>query len=377
MHLSDPPRRNNENRSCIFIQQIVYLFPNSAVTVHRRNIVLSAAIIGASGYSGAELIRILNQHKCVKLTRVFANTSAGKRVDEVLPIFKKKNDLSFEQYSPNAVEGTDLIFIALPSGDAMNIVPALLERGKRIIDLGGDFRLKESALYEKYYKRDHAAKNLLSESVYGLPEINRKQIASAQLVANPGCYPTSAILSLAPALANRIVAPRGIIVNSLSGVSGAGKNASLEYSFVEVNESVRAYKVGVHQHTPEIKSTLEKIAGVEVAITFVPHLIPITRGVYTTIYAELLDHLSEEEILQFFESYYADAPFVRVMKSSIPEIKNVFGTNYCDITVHVDRENRRLIILSVIDNLMKGASGQAVQNMNIMFGFPEEEGLSA
>ncbi|MEK6570569.1 MAG: N-acetyl-gamma-glutamyl-phosphate reductase, partial [Bacteroidota bacterium] len=251
------------------------------------------------------------------------------------------------------------------------------QKGKRAIDLGGDFRLKDASLYEKYYKRDHVAKKFLAESVYGLTEINRPSIANAKLVANPGCYPTSAILALAPALRHGIIAQKGIMINSLSGVSGAGKNASPELSFVEVNESVRAYKVGDHQHTPEIKSILEQIIGSEVGLTFIPHLIPITRGIYTTISGELLGHPSEEEIHDLFQSYYADAPFVRIMKSSIPEIKNVVDTNYCDIAVRVDPENRRLIIISVLDNLIKGASGQAVQNMNIMYGFPEEEGLSA
>ena len=336
---------------------------------------INAAIIGASGYSGAELMRILSQHKCVKLKKVFANTSAGKRVDEVYPVFQKKIDLTFQPYSLVAIDGVDVVFIALPSGDAMNLVPSLLERGKRVIDLGGDFRLKDASLYEKYYKRDHVAKSFLAESVYGLPETNRSRIAQANLVANPGCYPTSAILSLAPALVHGIVSQKGIIINTLSGVSGAGRSASLDLSFVEVNESVRAYKIGLHQHTPEIKSVLEELSGREVNLTFVPHLIPISRGIYTTIYGELLEQPSEEEVLQLFESYYDDAPFARIMKSGIPEIKNVVGTNYCDITIKIDLDNGRLIILSVLDNLIKGASGQAVQNMNIMFGFPEQEGL--
>ena len=336
---------------------------------------INAAIIGASGYSGAELTRILSQHKCVKLKKVFANTSAGKRVDEVYPVFQKKIDLKFEPYSLAATDGVEVVFIALPSGDAMNLVPSLLERGKRVIDLGGDFRLKDASLYEKYYKRDHVAKSFLAESVYGLPETNRSRIAQANLVANQGCYPTSAILSLAPALVHGIVSQKGIIINTLSGVSGAGRSASLDLSFVEVNESVRAYKIGLHQHSPEIKSVLEELSGREVNLTFVPHLIPISRGIYTTIYGELLEQPSEEEVLQLFESYYDDAPFARIMKSGIPEIKNVVGTNYCDITIKIDLDNGRLIILSVLDNLIKGASGQAVQNMNIMFGFPEQEGL--
>jgi N-acetyl-gamma-glutamyl-phosphate reductase len=336
---------------------------------------LNVAIVGASGYSGAELFRILSQHKCVTVRKVFANTSAGKRVDEVHPLFQKKTDLTFERYSADGVDGADVVFVALPSGDAMNIVPSLLQRGKRVIDLGGDFRLKEVSLYEKYYKRNHIAKEYLRESVYGLPEINRELIAKANLVANPGCYPTGVLLSLIPVLKEKLVSPTRIIIDSLSGVSGAGRSASLELSFVEVNESVRAYKVGVHQHTPEIVSVLNEVTGDEVKLTFVPHLIPISRGIYTTIYANLQAETSEHDILQVFESYYAKPPFVRLVRSGVPEIKNVVNTNYCDIGVRVDPDNGCLIIMSAIDNLVKGAAGQAVQNMNIMFGFPEEEGL--
>jgi N-acetyl-gamma-glutamyl-phosphate reductase len=333
------------------------------------------AIIGASGYSGAELMRILSQHRCVNLKKVFANTSAGKRVDELYPIFQGRVNRSFEQYSVEAIDGVDLVFIALPSGEAMNMVPALLKKGKRVIDLGGDFRLKEPPVYEKYYKRNHVAVEYLSESVYGLPEINRQRIAKANLVANPGCYPTGAILALAPLLKQKIVSPSGIVINALSGVSGAGRSASLECSFVEVNESVRAYKVGVHQHTPEIKAALEQLIGNTVSLTFVPHLIPISRGIYTTIYADLQDGSTESDIFNVLEFFYANAPFVRIMRTGIPEIRNVTNTNYCDIAVRVDPNNQRLIVMSVIDNLVKGAAGQAVQNMNLMFGFPEEEGL--
>jgi N-acetyl-gamma-glutamyl-phosphate reductase len=333
------------------------------------------AIIGASGYSGAELMRILSQHRCVNLKKVFANTSAGKRVDELYPIFQGRVTLSFERYSAEAIDEVDLVFIALPSGEAMSIVPALLKKGKQVIDLGGDFRLRERAVYEKYYKRNHVAVEYLSDSMYGLPEINGERIAKANLVANPGCYPTGAILALAPVLKQKIVSPSGIVINALSGVSGAGRSASLELSFVEVNESVRAYKVGVHQHTPEIKAELEQLIGNTVSLTFVPHLIPISRGIYTTAYADLRDASTENDVTNVFESFYANAPFVRIMRSGIPEVKNVTNTNYCDIAVRVDADNQRLVIISVIDNLVKGAAGQAVQNMNLMFGFPEEEGL--
>ncbi len=335
---------------------------------------IKAAIIGASGYSGAELTKILLNHKCVELSKVFANSSAGKSVDQVYPYFKKRLNLVFEQYTPDAVDGIDVTFIALPSGEAMHIVPTLIEKKKRIIDLGGDFRLKDSTLYEKFYKRNHNAPSYLSKAVYGLPELQKKQIACAQLVANPGCYSTSAILALAPALQAGIIKELGIVVNSLSGVSGAGRSSAAELSFVEVNESVKAYRVAVHQHTPEIQMALEAVINRQVQLTFVPHLLPITRGIYTTIYGELTREVSEEEINELYKKFYSDAPFVRILKN-VPEIKNVNYTNYCDIGLKVDPSNNKLVVLSTIDNLVKGAAGQAVQNMNIMSGFPETEGL--
>ena len=257
----------------------------------------------------------------------------------------------------------------------MNLVPAMLSAGKRVIDLGGDFRLQDTSLYERYYKRTHSAAVLLKQSVYGLPEWNLSQIKSASLVANPGCYPTSAILPLAPLLKEGIIEPKGIAVSSLSGVSGAGRSASLEMSFTEVNESVRAYKVGTHQHIPEIKTALESLSNTRVNFTFVPHLLPITRGIYTSTYAMLKKPTTEQAILAVYEKYYAAAPFVRYSATAIPEIKNVVHTNFIDIGFRINQEDAQLVVLSTIDNLIKGAAGQAVQNMNIMFGIHEIEGL--
>ncbi|HTY36526.1 MAG TPA: N-acetyl-gamma-glutamyl-phosphate reductase [Bacteroidota bacterium] len=336
---------------------------------------ISVSIVGASGYSGAELTKILLRHKHVRLATLFANSSAGKKVAEVYPWFAGRVDAVYEQYTVEAASSSDITFIALPSGEAMNIVPELLERGKRVIDLGGDFRFNDAALYEKYYKHQHTAAGSLPRAVFGLPEWNRAQIASASLIANPGCYATSAILPLAPVLKAGIVQPRGITISSLSGVSGAGRSAKVDYSFTELNESVRAYKVGVHQHTPEIKTVLESISGKELALTFVPHLLPITRGIYTSIYAPLAGNVTQSDVLATFQQYYGREPFVRISDTAIPEIKNVNHTNYIDIGFRVYTDNNQLIILSVIDNLIKGAAGQAVQNMNLMFGFEETEGL--
>ena len=336
---------------------------------------ISASIIGASGYSGAELMKILLRHKQVKIENLFANSSVGKRVTDLYPWFGGRVDSVYEQYSVDAASTSDIVFVALPSGEAMNMVPELLERGKRVIDLGGDFRFKDVSLYEKFYNHEHKAKNILHQAVFGLPEWNRQQIKSASLVANPGCYATSAILPLAPVLKEGIVQSHGISISSLSGVSGAGRSASVDLSFTEVNESVKAYKVGVHQHTPEIKTALEAISGTTLSLTFVPHLLPITRGIYTSIYAPLAKEITPGEVLAAFRKYYGSEPFIRISDTAIPEIKNVNYTNFLDIGFRIYADNNQLIILSVIDNLIKGAAGQAVQNMNLMFGFNETEGL--
>ena len=336
---------------------------------------ISVSVVGASGYSGIELLNILVRHPGVSIDKLFANSSAGKRLADVAPSFSKTIDIVLEPYSVDKILKSDLIFIALPSGEAMSLVPAMLSAGKRVIDLGGDFRLQDISLYERYYKRTHSASTILKQSVYGLPEWNYAQIKSASLIANPGCYPTSAILPLAPLLIEGIVDSTGIAVSSLSGVSGAGRSASVEMSFAEVNESVRAYKVGTHQHIPEIKAILESLSNTQVKLSFVPHLLPITRGIYTSSYATLKKPVTDQSILAVYEKYYAAAPFVRTSATVIPEIKNVAYTNFIDIGFRINQEDGQLIVLSAIDNLIKGAAGQAVQNMNIMFGLNEIEGL--
>ncbi len=336
---------------------------------------IAVSVVGASGYSGVELIKILIRHPGVRIDKLFANSSAGRHLANVVPFFNKKLDIVLEPYSVELIAKSDLVFIALPSGEAMNLVPGMLSAGKRVIDLGGDFRLQDTSLYERYYKRTHSASTVLKQAVYGLTEWNSNQIKSASLIANPGCYPVSAILPLAPLLKEGIIESKGIAVSSLSGVSGAGRSASVEMSFAEVNESVRAYKVGTHQHLPEIRTALETISGTSLSLSFVPHLLPITRGIYTTIYATLAKQVDEQAILALYEKYYLHAPFVRYSATAIPEIKNVAYTNFIDIGFRVNQENGQLIILSAIDNLIKGAAGQAIQNMNLMFGFEETEGL--
>lgn len=331
----------------------------------------NVSIVGASGYSGAELLSILLHHPHITITKVFANSSAGKRVDELYPKFRRQTTLTYEEYSFDKVANDDLIFISLPSGEAMNFVPTLIDAGKKVIDLGGDFRLHDKSLYEKYYKREHSAGQYLSKAIYGLPEWNRQNIASARLIANPGCYVTSALLPLLPLVKENLIEPNGIIISSLSGVSGAGRSASIDYSFTEANETVKAYKAGVHQHTPEIETVLTDFSGKPSVITFVPHLIPITRGIYSSMYATPKKEFSVEQVEAVYKKYYSNAPFVRLISNAVPEIKHVQYTNYIDIGWKLYERNHQLIVFSVIDNLVKGAAGQAVQNMNLMFGFEE------
>jgi N-acetyl-gamma-glutamyl-phosphate reductase len=336
---------------------------------------IHVSLIGASGYSGVELIKILLHHPNVIIDKLFANTSAGKHLSEVAPVFRKTFDPVLESFSIEKIAQSDLVFIALPSGEALNLVPHILAAGKKVIDLGGDFRLKNTSLYERYYKRTHTALKELSDAVYGFPEWHAPQLKNAAFISNPGCYPTSAILPLVPLLKDGVIENTGIAISSLSGVSGAGKSSSLEMSFTEVNESVRAYKVGTHQHIPEIRMALEQISGKPAIVSFVPHLIPITRGIYTTSYAMLASGKTEKDVLSAYEKHYGAAPFVRFSATAVPDIKNVVHTNYIDIGFKIFSENRQVVILSVIDNLVKGAAGQAVQNMNVMLGLKETEGL--
>lgn len=335
---------------------------------------LRVGIVGASGYSGAELMRILSARADVVLEAVTANASAGQPVKALYPALAGVVEMDFRPFEPGAFPPVDVAFVALPSGQGMAVMPALLERAAKVIDLGGDFRLKDPALYEQFYRHVHTAPSLLPRAVYGLPELNGAAIRAATLVANPGCYPTSAILGLLPALKAGIVKPEGIVISSVSGISGAGRSASVEMSFAELNENVRAYKVGVHQHVPEIESVLRDGTGAPVTVSFVPHLVPITRGIHTTISCAWTAPVTAEELRDVYRTFYTGAPFIRVT-GSYPQVQSVARTNYCDIHATVDRRANRVVILSVIDNLVKGAAGQAVQNMNLMCGLPEAAGL--
>ncbi len=335
---------------------------------------LNTSIIGGSGYSGAELLRILLLRDDIHIRQITAQTSAGADVTDLYPGFNGKIDIRYDRNDNLSTDNLDVLFIALPSGEAKELIPQYLNDRIRIIDLGGDLRLPDESLYETYYGMRHNHPELLAKSVYGLPELNKAAIRNASLIANPGCYPTSAILALYPLLKENMIDSGGIVINSLSGVSGAGRKASVALSFSEVNENIRAYKVTGHQHIPEIKSVLDRATGKDINFSFVPHLIPITRGIYTTIHAYLGGATSEEQLYSVYNDYYGREPFVRIV-NDIPAIKNVSESNYCDIYCTMQKNTNQVIILSVIDNLRKGAAGQAVQNMNIMFDLPETRGL--
>jgi N-acetyl-gamma-glutamyl-phosphate reductase len=256
----------------------------------------------------------------------------------------------------------------------MTVVPEVQGRVGRVIDLGGDFRLLSAAQYEQYYRKPHTAPSLLGSAVYGLPELHKNQIRRSTFVANPGCYPTSAILGLLPALTSGIVAPAGIVITALSGISGAGRTSTVDYSFTELHANVRAYKIGNHQHIPEIQSVLAGASGHDVALSFIPHLIPTSRGIYATIHADLISHAAVEDLYALYDQYYAEAPFVRV-KRAIPQMSSVVYTNYCDIGLSIEPHTNKLVVISTLDNLVKGAAGQAIQNMNLMLGLSETTGL--
>lgn len=339
---------------------------------------MRVAISGVSGYTGLEILRILLNHPKVEISALISETHAGRSAKDVFPYLFKLVDLRFESLSDVALEDRcDLLFCALPHGVSMSYIPPILKRGIKVIDLSGDFRLKDSDSYESWYKIRHGAKDLLPEAVYGLPEINRHKIKDAALIANPGCYPTSVILPIAPLLEAGLIKPKGIIADSKSAVSGAGRKAETSYIYMECSEDIRAYSIASkHRHTPEIEEVLSRFSKDKVEVTFTPHLVPIKRGILSTIYAELSNDVSIADIEGCYAGRYKDERFIRLLgRGNLPRTTNVAGTNFCDIGFDIDERSNRLVIVSAIDNLVKGAAGQAVQNMNIMAGFPEETGM--
>jgi len=338
------------------------------------------AVVGASGYSGQELIRILMRHPGVDLVCVTSRQLAGKSIAEVYPRFQHHRfaQVKFTASDAAAVvaSGAKVAFLALPHGLAHEYAKPLLEGGLKVIDLSADFRIKDPAVFQEFYKEAHPAPELLARSVYGLPEIYREQIAGADLIASPGCYPTSILLPLIPLLRARLIDPASIAVASMSGVSGAGRKAEIDYLFCECNESVRAYGVPKHRHLSEIEQELSTAAGTPVIISFTPHLIPVNRGIVTTIYADLAPGMGAAEITAALEAAYKDEPFVRLQGAAgSADIKNVAHTNFIDIAWRHDPRTGRVVLMSAEDNLVKGASGQAVQSFNLLCGWPETEAL--
>ncbi|RPI09702.1 MAG: N-acetyl-gamma-glutamyl-phosphate reductase [Zetaproteobacteria bacterium] len=335
------------------------------------------AVAGASGYTGVELLRFLVPHPAARVVALTAEAHANQAIDRVFPNLKGFVELICLPLDPPALAAeADFVFLALPHKASMTVAAELVARGARVLDLSADFRLKDPAAYPAWYGFEHAAPALLSEAVYGLPELHREAIASARLVAVPGCYPTSAILGLSPLLANGLIDPETIVIDSISGVSGAGRKPELPTHFSEANESLKAYGLAKHRHTPEIEQELSGVAGRPVTVTFTPHLAPLTRGILTTTTARLARQQTSGDLLAVFRDYYRGRPFVRVLdEGRFPETKHVLHSNLCDIGLVSDRRTGRVIVVSAIDNLAKGASGQAVQCFNLMAGLDERAGL--
>ena len=335
---------------------------------------LKVGVVGATGYAGEEVIKILLGHKGVLITELSAVIDKEESFSSIFPAFKGKLDLICKKPDPETMaKNIDLVFLGLPHKVSMDVAPVFLKCGKLVIDLSADYRL-DPDVYKVWYGAEHRDKANISQAVYGLPELYLDKIKKAKLLSNPGCYPTGIILGISPALKSGIVDPSRIISDSKSGVTGAGRKPDLALSFPEVNENLKAYKVNDHQHKPEINRILSDVAGRAVDIVFTPHLIPMNRGILSTIYLRLTKKLDTKAVIDIYRSFYKGKPFVRISdEGKLPQIRDVVGTNYCDIGLKVTGED--LIIISCIDNLKKGAAGQAVQNMNIMCGFPEDQGL--
>ena len=336
---------------------------------------IKVGIIGGTGYTGVELMRLLAQHPQARVAVITSRGEAGTAVAELFPNLRGLVDLKFSEPALDSYRDCDLVFFATPNTTAMSQATELLAAGIRLIDLAADFRIKHVPTWEQWYGASHACPELVAEAVYGLPELNREAIRGARLVANPGCYPTSVILALIPLLVNRLIEPGSIIADCKSGTSGAGRNASIGTGFCEVTESVKAYAVSGHRHLPEIKAILQTLDA-DADLVFTPHLMPMIRGIHATVYADARS--SAEPVQSLYQDYYRSEPFVDVMPAGAhPETRSVRGSNVCRISVHFLEAANKYIVLSVEDNLIKGAAGQAIQNMNLMFGLDETAGLDA
>lgn len=337
---------------------------------------LKAGILGGSGYTGIELLRLLAAHPHARIARISSRAHAGRSVGEVFASLRGVVDLEFSEPQDANWEECDVVFCATPSGVAMKHAEQLLQANCKVIDLSADFRLRDAAVWEKWYGARHACPHLLAQAVYGLPETRREQIRGARLVANPGCYPTAVQLGFLPLIENALVDTATLIADAKSGISGAGRGASVTTSFCEAGDSFKAYAVDGHRHLPEIMQELQCVAGGEIGLLFTPHLLPVIRGIHATLYARLRKKVSPRKLQELYEQRYAGEQFVDVLPpNSHPDTRSVRGSNLCRLAVHVPQGGDTVVVLSVEDNLVKGAAGQAVQNMNLMFGLPENAGL--
>ncbi|SMB90742.1 N-acetyl-gamma-glutamyl-phosphate reductase [Desulfonispora thiosulfatigenes DSM 11270] len=337
---------------------------------------IKASIIGATGYTGQELVKMLSGHPHIEIVGLGSKSYAGENFSKIYPHFRGIDLICENPENDEIIDKADIIFLALPHGLSVPYVKKALEKGKKVVDLGADFRIKDRDIYQSWYKTQGPEEDLLEKAVYGLCEINKEKIAGAQIVANPGCYPTTILLALIPLLQKGAIKKQNIIIDSKSGVSGAGRSLSLNTHLCETNEDLKAYGLPLHRHIPEMEQELSLNAEEEINITFTPHLIPMTRGMLSTIYLELEEGFTGEKVHSLLKEFYKDKHFVRIIgEGESPHTKWVSGSNYCDIGIFSDPRNNRITILSAIDNLIKGASGQAIQNMNIMFGLDEKAGL--
>lgn len=339
---------------------------------------IKVSVLGATGYAGVELVRLLCSHKEVEITNLVSKSFAGKKLSEIYPNFSGVLDIELADLDiKKVVKESDVVFTALPHGASKEVIPELFKSQVKVIDLSGDFRYDDIKVYEKWYGEPHSSPEVLEESVYGLCELHREKIKNASLIGNPGCYTTCSILGAAPLLKNNIIDEDSIIIDAKSGVTGAGRSTNLDYSFCECTENMKAYKIATHRHTSEIEQELSKFASKDIMVSFTPHLVPLKRGILATIYANLTKDVGDEEIYEFYKEFYKGEQFVRIYEpGKLPETNHVAGSNFVDIGFKVDKRLKRVIVTSAIDNIVKGAAGQAVQNMNIMFGFNENEGLA-
>lgn len=338
---------------------------------------LGVAIVGSTGYGGVELMRLLASHPKLEITSVVSSSNAGALVTDGYPHLQHIRTETLDDVTPELIKlKADIVFLATPAGVATELAPQYLAAGLKVVDLSGDFRIKAPAVYEEWYKKPAADQTYLDQAVFGLAEVYGDQVKGVDFVSNPGCFPTATLLGLIPAIKAGWIDPSTIIVDAKSGVSGAGRGASLGTHYSELNENFKAYKVNQHQHIPEIEMVLSQEHGEEVITTFTTHLVPMTRGIMATMYATLKADVTEEQFIAQYEQYYAGRPFVRIRpKGQWPATKEVWGSNYCDIGFSVDARTKRVTIISVIDNLVKGAAGQAIQNLNLMMGWDETLGL--